>query len=154
MAVKIRKTTLKDIYALADNVRETDKREIMLASGHTPLEALKIGFERSYFIRTILFQGKVIGIFGATRHCILTDNASVWLIGAKDFFKIKKDLLIYSKPYIKRMLKPVEKLENDVWIENKASVRWLKWCGFHFDEAQPFGITKALFQHFYLRKEK
>lgn len=154
MAVKIRKTKLKDIYALADNVRETDKREIMHASGHTPLEALKMGFERSYYVRTILYQNDVIGIFGATKHCILSDSASVWLIGAKDFFKVKKDLLIHSKHYIKRMLKPVAKLENDVWVENKASIRWLKWCGFEFDEPCPYGLLKVPFMHFYMRKEK
>lgn len=154
MAVKIRKTTLKDVYILVERIREIDKTEIALATGHKPVEALKHGYERSYYIRTILNQGKVIGIFGATKHCVLTDSACVWLIGAKDFYKVKRDLLIYSKRYIKRMLKPVAKLENDVWVENKASIRWLKWCGFKFEKPRPYGLSKALFSHFYMRKEK
>lgn len=154
MAVKIRKTRWSDVVELAQNIRPIDKKEIELISGHTPLEALKQGFECSYYCRTILYKGRVIGIFGAAKVCILSLNAQIWLLGATDFFTIRRDLLLKSKFYIKKMMKNVIELENYVWIGNKASLRWLKWCGFEFDTPMPYGKSKALFVHFSMKKEK
>jgi hypothetical protein len=50
------------------------------------------------------------------------------------------------------MLEQHSFLENWVDARNVTSIKWLKWCGFDFDDPAPFGVEQLMFHRFEMRK--
>lgn len=152
MVVKFRFAKREDIAEVAAKMREIDRIELELAGGLAPLEALSESFERSEYCRCIDVGGEAVALFGVRKPFILGNSGLIWLLGTDGITKIKKSFVENSMKYINEGFEYVDSLENYVWIENKLSIRWLKWCGFKFDEPQPYGLKRALFLHFYKEK--
>ena len=148
MEVKWRFAEKADIPAVAAGMREIDRKELDFAGGWEPLEALQHSFETSEYCRCIELDGRPVALFG-----VLSRKGLIWLLGTKDLVRMKKSFVENSIKYVNEGFKYADCLENYVWIENKLSIRWLKWCGFKFDEPRPYGLKKALFLHFYKEKE-
>lgn len=153
MEVKWRFAEKADIPAVAAGMREIDRKELDLAGGWEPLEALQHSFETSEYCRCIELDGRPVALFGVCRPFLLSRKGLIWLLGAKDLVRMKKSFVENSMKYVNEGFKYADCLENYVWIDNKLSIRWLKWCGFKFDEPRPYGLKKALFLHFYKEKE-
>lgn len=153
MAVKWRWAKKEDIAVVAANMREIDRQELALAGGVEPYEALKQSVEQSKYCRCIEFDGEAVALFGVNKPFILGNKGFIWLLGTDGLAKIKKNFVQNSMQYVNEGFEYVDCLENYVWNENKLSMRWLKWCGFKFDEPAPYGLKKALFMHFYKEKE-
>ena len=153
MAVKWRFARFEDIAAVAADMRALDKKELELSGGWEPLEALTQSFNASAFCRCIELDGRPVALFGVVKPYILSRKGFIWLLGSNGLAKVKKNFVENSKKYVNECFQYAGFLENYVWIENKLSIRWLKWCGFKFDEPKPYGIKKALFLHFYKEKE-
>lgn len=154
MEVKFRPARYEDIAEVAAKMREIDRKELELSSGHSPLEALERSFEQSQYCRCIEVDGTPAALFGVCRPFILSSGGLIWLLGSNDLKKIKKSFVENSIKYIEECFEYAEYLENYVWIENRFSIRWLKWCGFKFDKPRPYGLKKALFLHFYKEKRE
>lgn len=152
MVVSFRVAVPSDVVLIADNMRAIDREEIELSSGLTPLEALQYSYDHSEYCQTMLFDGVPVGMFGVSKNSLLSNVGCIWFLGTEEMNKVKKSFAVNSLPYINRLFDYAERLENYVWIENKLSIRWLKWCGFKFDEPAPYGVKKALFLHFYKEK--
>lgn len=152
MVVSFRVAVPSDVVLIADNMRAIDREEIELSSGLTPLEALQYSYDHSEYCQTMLFDGVPVGMFGVSKNSLLSNVGCIWFLGTEEMNKVKKSFVVNSLPYINRLFDYAERLENYVWIENKLSIRWLKWCGFKFDEPAPYGVKKALFLHFYKEK--
>lgn len=153
MEVRWRFAKPEDVAVVAENMRDIDRKELYLAGGWEPLEAMQQSFNASVHCRCIEADGVPVAVFGVRRPFILSPKGLIWLLGTKDFVKIKKSFVKSSKKYIDECFDYASSLENYVWIENKLSIRWLKWCGFKFDEPKPYGLKKELFLHFYKEKK-
>lgn len=153
MEVKFRTAHWADIMAVAADMRDIDRKELALAGGNEPLEVLKQSFENSEYCRCIELDGRPVALFGVRRPFLLSRKGLIWLLGTKDLVRMKKSFVENSMKYVNEGFKYVDCLENYVWIENKLSIRWLKWCGFKFDEPRPYGLKNALFLHFYKERE-
>lgn len=153
MVVKFRPVKMEDIAVVAAKMRDIDKMELELAGGLLPYVALEQSVQASVYCRSIDVDGEAVAIFGVCKPFILSSNGTVWLLGSQELAKIKKSFVENSLKYINEGFNYVDSLENYVWIENKLSIRWLKWCGFKFDEPAPYGLKHALFLHFYKEKE-
>lgn len=149
MAVSFRDPMPSDVVLIADNMRAIDREEIELSSGLKPLEALQYSLGHSEYCQTMLLDDEPIGMFGVSKNTILSNVGCIWFLGTEEMNKVKKSFVVNSLPYINRLFDYAERLENYVWIENKLSTRWLKWCGFTLDKPAPYGLKKALFIHFY-----
>lgn len=93
MEVKWRFAEKADISAVAAEIREIDRKELDLAGGWEPLEALQHSFETSEYCRCIELGGRPVALFGVRRPFLLSRKGLIWLLGAKDLAKMKKTLL-------------------------------------------------------------
>lgn len=146
-----RSSVLDDCSILAPKMREQDAKEVWHSHGSSPLEALVSSFvasdpEERHTI--IADDGEIIGMFGCA---VMIESPKIgvpWLLASDKLPKITKEFLPQSKEWIERLHNKHDLLYNHVFMENKISIRWLKWMGFKFLEAELFGTYPAMFYPF------
>ena len=134
--VTIRETRKKDIKKLIKNgMRAIDQMECK-AFGNSPREALRLGFEKSEFCYTVIYEGKVIGMFGVIRDGMLSSSGTAWFLGTKDTLSKKHaiDWVRQARKYIQLFMTKFSMLHNMVSIDNQASKKWLASLGFEVSE--------------------
>jgi hypothetical protein len=127
----------------------------MAASGYNADEGLQKGFNNSKACWIGMLGRDPVCCFGVAPYSVLGDKGSPWMLGTdgiKDR-EASRCVRLLSRYYIEKMLECFPILENYVDARNTISIKWLKWCGFNFDEAKPFGINKELFYRFWMTKE-
>lgn len=100
MEVKWRFAEKADISAVAAEMREIDRKELDLAGGWEPLEALRHSFETSAYCRCIELDGRPVALFGVRRPFLLSRKGLIWLLGAKDLVRMKKSFVENSMKYV------------------------------------------------------
>lgn len=154
MEVKIIKSKALDIAHIAENMREVDVKEIFLASGHSPYQSLQLGFEASGICYTVFVDDEEVGMFGVVKPTLLSNYGVIWFLATEKMELIKKTFIKLCVPCINELFEVgVDRLENYVWVENKKSIRWLKWLGFTFEKPVEYGRGKSMFMRFYKEKE-
>ncbi len=149
--IRVRDSRIEDVYSLANTMRESDREEIWASHHKHPFEALKTGFDQSIICLTIE-NGSPIVMFGVTKENLLSDKGVIWMLASDDMNKIRFIIARHSKKFIDLMLNVCGYLENYVHIKNQESIKWLRMCGAHFEDAKIYGIEKQLFYHFYFRR--
>lgn len=137
----------EDIPVVAAGIREADRREVWASHHQTPLEALETSTKRKGMCFTGVYKGFPIVIFGAARMS-LVGGANPWLLGTEDIVKITVPFLRYSRSYIDLVRSEYRYLENYVDVRNELSIKWLKFCGFTFHAAAPYGVEQLPFYRF------
>jgi len=92
-------------------------------------------------------------MFGISRMGELSMIGVPWLLSSKSLPKHAKAFLRRNKEYIDEELGNFGLLMNYVDARNKVSIRWLKWLGFSFDEAAPYGMDQRPFHLFKMKGE-
>jgi len=148
MEYTIRKAKERDCYVLSKIMREVDKQEIWSSGRHTPLSALLEGYKVSgKHCYTLLLNKNIVGIFGVSE--VEKDKGVVWLMGADEMTKYKKDFYKLSKKYLKKFLREFKVLFNYIDERNKTTIKWLEKLGFSFISREPeFGEDKIPFDLF------
>jgi len=148
-AISIRESTPDDITSLSSSLREPDRLEV-LASGSTPFEALNQSYKASTIRLSLLFNDKVIGMFGIAPKALLGERAVIWLLTAPEVEQIKFTFVKLSKMYVKLFLERYPILEN--WVDGRytQAVKWLEILGAEFDLAQT--LNGVEFHHFTIRR--
>lgn len=150
--VKFVKPTVEIIQHIADNMRAEDAAEVWASHRHTPMQALSAGMKLSDYTVVVCVDDVPCAILGLVIHDILTGSGVPWLLSTEDALKHKREFLKQSPPVIQEMLSICPRLFNHVHIENRISIRWLKWLGFTIDAPQPSGFDGELFHRFHLEK--
>lgn len=150
--VDFRRPDALSIKFVADNMREADRSEVWASHHHTPIDALNGSINQSGFSAVAWLGGEPCAIFGVVVCDILTGTGSPWLLGTNGIIENYREFLKNSHCVIDDMLRVCPKLTNHVHAGNKISVRWLKWLGFEFDRAQPYGVERELFYRFHLER--
>lgn len=148
----VRDAKIGDVFDLADNLRMDDIAEIWKAYHRTPQESLMNGFMDSVLCFTVERNERAIIMFGIVTDSILGNVATIWLLGSPEIDKIQKVFLKKSGYFISLMLDYYPILHNYVDVENRQSIKWLKWCGAKMGPVVPFGEEKAPFQYFQFRR--
>lgn len=118
---------------IAANMREADRREVWASDRWLPLYALDRSLLSSHKAWTCLVRGVPAFTWGvAPRGSILSETGNPWLLGTDAIMEVRREFLKQSRAYVARMHDGFTRLENIVHVENKLSIRWLKWCGFTF----------------------
>ena len=149
----VRDSKVNDVFDLAPNMRESDKKEIWKSHHKNAEEALLDGYMESTICLTVEYKERPIAMFGIVPHTLLSSKASVWLLASPDLMKIKGAFLKNSRKFIKYFLSYYRLLENFVDMQNMDSRRWLKWCGAEFGQISAYGVEKQPFQYFRFRRE-
>lgn len=148
----VRIADIKDVFLLAPKVKESDKIEVWRSHHRSPEAALMEGFTNSSLCFTVECNESPIAMFGINPQSILGNNATIWLLSSDELEKIQKAFLRHSRRFINLMLSEYALLNNFVDVENRQTIKWLKWCGANLGPVVPYGAEKAPFQYFEFRR--
>lgn len=138
------------IPAIAEHMREADRREVWASHRHTPQEALEFALQRSEVAWTCMVDGLPSFMWGAARMgSFLGCCGAPWLLGTPAILKVRHDFLRYCPYFIAVMQDSFPRLENYVHTGNRLSIRWLKHLGFTVNEELPELINDEDFFHFW-----
>lgn len=124
-----------DIAHVGANMRAIDALECRVFGGHdNPTEALQESVDSSDWSVAAEIGAETVGVFGlASSEGLLSGKAAPWLLGVTGLESHARWLLTYSGVYLDRMRAEYDVLENWVLASNRASIRFLRWCGFVMD---------------------
>ena len=140
------------VSIVADTMRQADIDEVAASHGHAPLKALQAGLKVSDFVVAVVIDDDPVAIFGLSKCNPITGSGVPWLLSSESALKHKREFLLQSPKVIEQMLEICPYLFNFVHIENRTSIRWLRWLGFAIEDPQPFGKKRQMFHRFYLKK--
>lgn len=150
--VNFRKPTPEAIKFIADNMRKEDAAEVWASGRYTPLEALELSMSRSHMSVIVYDDDTPLTALGLVLRGFLTGIGVPWLLSAEQALKHKREFLKLSPPIIEEMLDICPKLVNHVHIDNKMTIRWLRWMGFTIDDPAPLRTTDELFCKFHMER--
>lgn len=134
-------------------LREMDAKEAWAMAQMDGRQALLHSFYRSERAWAVLSDGNPVGVFGVNSVSNQPDKGCPWFLASDGINEVWGSLLRQARDYVfGPMMENYEMLCNYVWVENKASVRWLKWVGFTLEEPVPVGINQELFHLFWARR--
>lgn len=138
--------------SIAARARPADIAELLDGSGTTPLQAMLDGMERSPHVAVGMRGDVPVCMFGAVPFSALSGKAAVWMIGSRELDRpsVQRDLLRLSVQVIDDLqARYPALLYNFVDERNTRAIRWLRWLGFRFAPAIPFGVKRKPFLPFY-----
>lgn len=137
---------------IAAIVRQADRDEICEGLGMDMEQALRLCFGSSRKASKIVVGGVVVAVFGDATH-----DAQVgvpWLISTVHVEARAKPFLRVCKREVAEMLTRHRMLVNYVDARNTQAIRWLKWLGFMFGPAAPYGPHDLPFFYFNMTQEE
>jgi hypothetical protein len=146
LEAKVVPVTREYATMIADNMRDEDVREIWASHHERPHEAMEHLIHEEAYVW--LVDGKPLCLFGVKTLDLLTNTGSPWMLGSKELTQFPMRFLRGSLPVVKSWMKAYDTLYNYVHAENTLSIKWLRWLGFHLDEAAPHGIDAENFHRF------
>lgn len=149
----IRRLRSGDIEELAQHMRQADLDEIAASSGKPALDILADSVRGSSVVLALeLADGSLGCIFGvAPMGGLLGTTGAPWLLGTRALERNPRALIELGPRYLALMLASYPRLFNYVDARNKRSIRWLKWLGFTFHDAKPYGAAGLPFHYFEMR---
>ena len=150
--VNFRVPTYKAVRFIADNMRDSDVAEVWASGRYTPLSALDISVSGSDKVVVVYHDDTPLAVLGLVVRDLLAGVGTPWLLSAKHALGHKRQFLKLAPSIIEEMLDICPKLVNHVYIENKLTIRWLRWLGFTIDDAVPIQGTGELFHKFHMER--
>lgn len=145
------------IRHIAVNLRADDFDEVFAISGKSPHYDIIDSWQNSLRKWVILNNhGEAVAVLGIRPiGNMFSDIGLPWLVGTDELTKMKKFFVKVSKPIINEMCKHFKLLVNLVDSRYTKAVRWLKWCGFTFEDAKIVDTfySDVPFHKFYMRSE-
>lgn len=137
----------EDCLSLAPRLRAEDAVELELATGKTPLEALKESLEVSAEAFAAEADGVVVALWG----CSFQNGAgSPWMVGSPEVLNYPVTFVAIGRVAVDRWSRSCSVLHNLTHTENTVHHRWLRHIGFSFaPDVVPCGPAEAPFLHFY-----
>lgn len=153
MAAEIVPATPEHAAELAPRVRQADREEFMAASGQSPEEVLADGLTLSSSAWAGLLDGRVVCMFGVAPMPGADGVGVPWMVGSDRLDSCAAVFLRQCRRsgMIRRMLDAYPVLMNAVDCRNSKAIAWLKWLGFRFGGAIPYGVAGLPFHVFEMR---
>lgn len=151
--IEFTKLTLDDVEEMAECIRPMDALENHIITLQPLIHTLQQVYKRSEKAYAARFNGRLLCIFGRMPRTILSGDCNLWMVATSMIDEDKKAMLAFarvSKSIVHRMAKNYERAWNIVYDKNHRTIRWLKHCGFQFDE-KPIMINGHGFYRFELK---
>lgn len=152
-AAEVLPVSVQDVAAIAAIARQADIDELTEALGVSIEDALLGGIRDSLNAKQIVVDGKVVAVFGDAVFSLLGGVGVPWLISTIHVQAHARAFLRVCKPEVQQMLTRHPHLMNYVDARNTSAIRWLKWLGFKFESAAPYGARRFLFHKFTMNRE-
>ena len=153
-AAEVLPISIAELPAIASIVRQADIDEITEALGIPMEQALYDAVLGSLNAKKIVVDGEVVAVFGDAVYSLLGSVGVPWLISTVHVERHARAFLKVCKPEVQGMLTRQRHLINYVDARNTSAIRWLKWLGFDFGEAVPYGPKRLPFYPFTLNREE
>lgn len=155
MALEVKPATAFDAFNIGENMRLRDVEECWAYAHLHGRDAIFACLEASPYARTVWWRGKQAAMFGVGIDNYLSRIGHPWMLATPLLYEFPMVFLRHSRRFIAEMLDAAPILENHVLASNAESIRWLKWCGFKFDEAPaPWGQEGRLCYRYMLTKQQ
>jgi hypothetical protein len=143
------KDDFEDVLAL--DLRAIELREGWASTEQDPMERLALSISLSKYLWVITYRRKICGVFGLA---ISAEEGvtygTPWMLSNDIPFATHSHRGLFlrtSKQVVMVMRSKVDLLMNIISLENKESVRWLRWLGFKIDD-KPFTFDRDPDLHF------
>ncbi len=153
MEAEVLPVTTDEIPGIALDVRQGDVDELTEALGIPIEQALLMGITGSLNVKKIVVSGQVVAVFGDAVHSAVESIGVPWLISTVHVERHRRAFLQVCKPEVEKMLTRHRHLINYVDARNTLAIRWLRWLGFSFFPAAPYGERGFLFHQFTMTRE-
>lgn len=134
------------IKALLADLRPADALELTAIRGWAPAKEVRHAVATATHCATCIVDGKVVAIFGDTRHDAV--HGLPWMMSSTWINAYRRQFLAECPGVISGMRSRHQVLINMIDVRNTLAIRWLKWCGFTFLPAVPYGINGEPFYPF------
>lgn len=134
------------IRALLADLREADRLELAAIRGWEPAREVRHAVATAAHCATCIVDGKVVAIFGDSRHDDV--HGLPWMMSTTLISTYRRQFLAACPGVIRDMCSRYQVLINMVDVRNTLAIRWLKWLGFQFLPAVPYGVDGELFYPF------
>lgn len=150
----VRRPTPEDVEFVIANIRDEDVAEITALDNGNVRDALyeTPDLEKNAWVWER--EGKVHAIFGVNPVEGLDKVGVIWMLATKTFDEHFMVFAAACKVVVEHMIKNYEYLFNYVYVENRKSIKWLKWLGFDIKPAEPIGVNGAEFHRFEMWNEQ
>lgn len=119
---------------LTVGLRAADVQEVKASHGLDPEAALQGSLQASVKAWVLLTpRGYPCAMWGVAPWPCVPELGSPWLLATDQFKRHRRELLRYTKEYVREMGRGYRFLVNYVDSRHADSIRWLHWAGFHFD---------------------
>jgi len=139
---------MNDVIQAVHETRDIDREEARLMTGMEWIPCLERSVNLSSTLSVGVDNEQYVCLFGVVPAAPLEARGEPWLIGSSRIEHCSRAFARQSKYALTQLAEGFEVLENYVYTENRAAVRWLEWLGFDIDEAKPIKPYDALFHHF------
>lgn len=137
-----RELEVKDLPKLVGlQLRQADQDEVRVALQMEPNVALIMSVAVSDWVRVILIQDEIVGVFG------LLGNVP-WFMASDRIYEYKLTFLRQSKHIFQQMLKEAGRLHNMVDSRHIEAIQWLEWLGCEIDMVNPIFLNGVKFYLF------
>lgn len=143
----IRRPTSADIDFIVENIREEDVIEVKAAGGKSIRECITDipNLEENSWVWE--YDQKPVCIFGVNPFG-RPGEGLIWMLATTLFDDHFMVFAVACKSVVEDMVRPFKYVFNYVYVENRKSIRWLKWLGFTVREPEPVGVNGAMFCRF------
>jgi hypothetical protein len=100
------------------------------AFGHTPRQALRLGYLGSALKWTAEAGGAPVAMLGVVPVCAMTGEGSPWLLGTRGADAVSSAFVRLAAGPLSEMAALFPRLENRAHQTNTRSLRWLSRLGF------------------------
>lgn len=132
----IRPSRIDDAYFVGRDLREGDRREILLHGHDDPVALLARSREISSVCWTGCDGDTPMSMFGAVPDSAMGDRACVWMLGTPLLRRHSIDMVKVTRRFFAGQLRDREVLYNFVDSRYTEAIRWLKLCGANFIPAR------------------
>lgn len=150
----VRRPTIEDVEHIIAHIRKEDAEEITAFNGGNVRDILTKTPDMNKNAWVWERESKVHAIFGVNPVPNMDRVGVIWMLATKTFDDHFMVFAAACKAVVATMIGNYEYLFNYVHVENKKSIRWLKWLGFDVKPAEPIGVNGARFHRFEMVNEK
>lgn len=139
-----------DAAELEANLRESDRDEIIAASGPDTRATVERSFAASVHAYTYRkTTGELLCSFGVAPFDLLHTAGAPWMLGTPVLDLYPRTLVRVTRRYFDAMLSEFSLLVNHVDARNAPSIRLIRAAGCTIDPPAPFGHAGLPFHRFY-----
>ncbi|MBF8177806.1 hypothetical protein [Herminiimonas contaminans] len=152
MKYSIEPATLAHVAAMAPNIRQADRNEVMASAGRDVELLLPECVERAEMAWAGLVDDEVACIFGVQGASFMSLTGYPWMIGTDLIEQHAKPFLRRNRKMVSVMLDRYPHLVNYVDARNAKAIEWLNWLGFTIHPPEKYGAYRMMFHPFEMEK--